>query len=334
MSNDFYRVAIVGASSLKGKELKDALNERNFPALDVKLLDDETPGQIDALADEATFIQRVTAEQLENVDVAFFAGNEKFTIDNWAKARKAGAAIVDMSYALENEADAEVRAPEIDKESGKDSALVVPAHPAAVALARVLRAAGTAAKITRAIVTVFEPASEQGRRGMDELHQQTVNLLSFQSMPTEVYDVQVAFNMMARFGEKSGASLETTERRILSHFQKITGNTVPVPSLVLVHAPIFHGHAFSVYIELEKNVSVGDFTLALTGGGNTVARGAEDAPTNVSAAGQEQVLAAVRRDATSNGLWLWAVADNLRISANTAVDCGRVALAARAERKA
>jgi aspartate-semialdehyde dehydrogenase len=334
MSNDFYRVAIVGAASLKGKELKDALSERNFPALDVKLLDDETPGQLDAMADEATFIQRVTAEQLENVDLVFFAGDEKFTRDNWSKARKSGAAVVDMSYALENEQEAEVRAPELDKDAGKESVLIVPAHPAAVVLARLLRAAGTAAKSTRAIATIFEPASEQGRRGMDELHQQTVNLLSFQSMPTDVYDSQVAFNMMARFGEKSTTTLETSERRILSHFQKITGGALPVPSLVLVHAPVFHGHAFSVYIELEKNISVGDFSQALTGGGITVARGAEDAPSNVSAAGQEQVLAAVRRDATSNGLWLWAVADNLRIAANTAVDCGRVALAARAERKA
>ena len=333
MSAELYRVAIVGAASLKGKELKDALNERNFPAVDVKLLDDESPGQLDALADEATFIQAVQAEHLQQADLVFFAGDEKFTRENWKTARDAGTAIVDLSYALENEKDAVVSAPELGE--AKESALLVIAHPAAVTLVKLLRAAGKAAKVARAIVTVFEPASEQGRRGMDELHQQTVNLLSFQSMPTEVYDTQVAFNMMARFGEKAGTSLEATESRIRSHFQTITAGALPVPSLVLVHAPTFHGHAFSVYIELEKNVSVGAFAQALAGGGITVARGAEDAPSNVSAAGQEHVLAAVRRDETApNGLWVWAVADNLRIAANTAVDCGRVALAARAERKA
>ena len=38
---------------------------------------------------------------------------------------------------------------------------------------------------------------------MDELHQQTVNLLSFQPLPKDVYDAQVAFNMLARHGQKS-----------------------------------------------------------------------------------------------------------------------------------
>ena len=45
---------------------------------------------------------------------------------------------------------------------------------------------------------MFEPASEHGQRGMDELHQQTVNLLSFQPLPKDVFDAQVAFNMVAR----------------------------------------------------------------------------------------------------------------------------------------
>ena len=36
-----YRAAIVGAGSLKGKEVAEMLNERNFPAADIRLLDDD-----------------------------------------------------------------------------------------------------------------------------------------------------------------------------------------------------------------------------------------------------------------------------------------------------
>ncbi len=57
-----------------------------------------------------------------------------------------------------------------------------------------------AAKVQRMIATVYEPASENGQKGMDELHEQTVNLLSFQDLPKNVYDIQVAFNMVARLG--------------------------------------------------------------------------------------------------------------------------------------
>jgi len=54
-----------------------------------------------------------------------------------------------------------------------------------VALALLLLRARKAGEIRTALATVFEPASERGRRGMDELHEQTVNLLNFQQMPTE-----------------------------------------------------------------------------------------------------------------------------------------------------
>ena len=59
----------------------------------------------------------------------------------------------------------------------------------------------------RVVATVFEPASEHGQKGMDELHEQTVNLLSFQQLPKKVFDTQVAFNMVARYGEQSVPAL-------------------------------------------------------------------------------------------------------------------------------
>src|SRR5580658_5614391 len=61
-----YRVAIVGAASLKGKEVADVLRERNFPAVDVRLLDDdESLGRLEAVGDEMNFIQSIGPIALE-----------------------------------------------------------------------------------------------------------------------------------------------------------------------------------------------------------------------------------------------------------------------------
>jgi len=80
---NLYRAAIVGAASLKGKEVAEMLNERNFPAADIRLLDDEeSMGQLEAMGDEISFIQRVRAEQFENVDFTFFASEEQSTRAN------------------------------------------------------------------------------------------------------------------------------------------------------------------------------------------------------------------------------------------------------------
>src|SRR5580700_3257906 len=205
---NFYRVAIVGAGSLQGKELAEVLNDRNFPSLDVKLLDDdESLGKLEALGDEVTFIQKVRADEFRNVDFTFFAADPESARKNWKIARDAGSDIVDLSYALED--DAEVRAPWIERQLGQplvpelQPGPVVTAHPASVVLALLMLRVQKAAKVVRASATVFEPASEHGQKAMDELHQQTVNLLSFQPLPKSVFDAQVAFNMLARYGEQS-----------------------------------------------------------------------------------------------------------------------------------
>jgi aspartate-semialdehyde dehydrogenase len=336
-TQNLFRVAIVGAATLKGKELKEVLGDRNFPADDIRLLDDnESLGQLESVQDEMSFVQPVTRDQLEKVDFAFFASEENFTRQNWKLARQAGSAIIDLSYALENEAAVPVAGPWIQRELGEPTPLnlesnaLVIAHPAAVTLALLLLRARKAASLTRVMATLFEPVSEQGRRGMDELHEQTVNLLSFQQMPTGVFDSQVAFNMIGRYGPAAQQSLESAERRILNHFRRLVNERMPLPSLALVQAPVFHAHTFSIYVEFEKSVSAGDFARALAGEHVQIARSPEEQPSNVNVAGKDEILVSLRRDpAHENGFWLWAAVDNLRLAALTAVDCANLLAAVR-----
>jgi aspartate-semialdehyde dehydrogenase len=332
-----FRIAIVGATTLKGRELKDVLSERNFPAQGIHLLDDEESlGQLEAVGEEPTFIQSVLPEHLENVDFTFFAADENFTRNIWEMARKAGSDIIDLSYGLEGQDGVLLRAPWVERELGASPKLdfvevpVTIAHPAAVVLALLLLRAQKVGNIARAVATAFEPASEHGRRGMDELHEQTVNLLSFQQLPKGVFDTQVAFNLLDRYGEKSLPSLVSIESRIQRHFQSIVQGKVAVPSLMLLQAPIFHGHAFSLYIELDNPAQVEELTAAISGEHVDVLQGAEESPSNVNAAGQEQIQVYVRADAQNpRGFWLWAASDNLRITALAAVECAENMIASR-----
>lgn len=348
-----HKVAIVGASTLKGKELKETLEDRNFPSSEVVLLDDdEAQGTLDAIGDEVTFIHAVARDSFDDVDLVFFASNEDFTLKTWKLAQKAGAAIVDLSYALEAERTLRVRSPWLDRELRPEAAVpvaglgvgvgvdleataVVAAHPAATMLALLITRLTRAVTLRAASAIVFDPVSEQGKRGMDELHQQTLNLLSFQSMPKEIYDMQVAFNMLSRYGEEAKASLEQVTDRIARHFTHITRGKAALPALQVLQAPTFHAHALSLYFEVEPGpdtktavpVTVQSLQEALTGDHVTVVAPDEDGPSNVTAAGQEEVLVTLRADRNGHGFWLWAAGDNLKISAITALECA-LALAA------
>src|SRR5262249_38653188 len=125
------------------------------------------------------------------------------------------------------------------------------AHPAAIALAKLLNAVSNAATIRRAIVHIFEPASERGQRGLDELQQQTVAVLSFQKQKTDVYDAQLAFNMPAQYGEEALEPLSSIAERVERHLASLLSAfpSVPMPSLRVIQAPVFHGHSFSVWIK-------------------------------------------------------------------------------------
>ena len=105
------------------------------------------------------------------------------------------------------------------------------------------------------MVHVFEPASERGQNGLDELQQQTVGVLSFQKLKTDVFDTQLAFNMLARYGEEALEPLEGIEQRVEKHLASLLTDWpgVPMPSLRVIQAPVFHGHSISVWVEFEEN---------------------------------------------------------------------------------
>ncbi|MGB6812097.1 MAG: Asd/ArgC dimerization domain-containing protein, partial [Candidatus Sulfotelmatobacter sp.] len=156
-----------------------------------------------------------------------------------------------------------------------------------------------------------------------ELHQQTVNLLSFQPLPKDIFDVQIAFNMVARYGQASKLSLDLLEARVQRDYREIAGADAPQPSLMMLQPPVFHGLTLAVFLEMEQAVDQERLSQALAGD-HIMLAGAEDdsQPSNVNTAGQANILVSLKSDAARpNGVWLWAAADNLRIAAMTAVEC-------------
>src|SRR5450755_1021086 len=96
-----HRVAIVGASSLRGKELTHVLEDRHFPTDDVVLLDESVlAGTLTEAAGAATFIRALDADSFEGAGFVFFAGSAADAGRNWATAQKAGATVIDLTGAL------------------------------------------------------------------------------------------------------------------------------------------------------------------------------------------------------------------------------------------
>jgi aspartate-semialdehyde dehydrogenase len=201
----------------------------------------------------------------------------------------------------------------------------VAAHPVAVMLALVAGKLRVKLPLTTVAATVMEPASDYGRAAMDELHQQTVNLLSFQTLPREQYDAQVAFNLLPELGESAKVKLEVTEQRIRHHYAGLSDGQLPALALQMVQAPVFHGYVMSLLVELGEAVTVNQVEAALAGDHIDVVSGESDPPSNLSAAGQQDIMVRVRKDSGEEGkgarFWIWLAADNLKLAALNAIAC-------------
>ena len=327
-----YKIAIAGASTLLGRELKEALSESSLAAARFVLLDEnESLGQLDQVGDEVTIVQAIDADTFEHVDFTFFCATEALTRKHWRQALRSGSTVLDLSGALDQETGVLIRAPWLGSETVAPDLFtpaVVPAHPAALALALLLDRLQMAAPVRFAAATLLQPASEYGRGAMDELHQQTVSLLSFQGMPRAIYDAQVAYNLLSGMGEGATASLSATDARIRRHYDALAAGRWPALALQVIHAPVFHGQTFSIAVELERAVEISTLEEALSGEHVDLVLEDTDSPSNLAATGQNDVLVRLRPELggsrntnETSRLWLWAACDNLRLSAQNAVEC-------------
>src|SRR5207237_1287972 len=118
-------------------------------------------------------------------------------------------------------------------------------HAGTIVIGRILSDLHNTFAVQSSTITLLQPASERGNAGVDELQEQTVNLLNFQQTPNKVFSGQLAFNILAE-AEVSAR----TELRIAEQLDLVLGKTVPKPAITVLQAPVFHSQVLSISVEL------------------------------------------------------------------------------------
>jgi aspartate-semialdehyde dehydrogenase len=317
------KIVIAGASSLLGNELKSVLEESRFAGWDLRLVDEEVvAGTLTEAAGEPAIIQRIEEDSFHGARYAFLTGSTLFAKQCLGPATAAGAKIIDFSRATLSDPDATPWFPRIEALSGRTVARnsnrfsVCSAAATAIAtLALALRSAG----LQRLVAVLFQPVSEAGREGIEELETQTSHLLSFQTIGAPVFGVQAAFNLLPCFGSESGHNLRESLLQIRAEVNGALGDTLddaPI-AINLVHAPVFYGMAFSAYVDLDEKADQPALITAIKDSGFSMVPATEAAPSNVSVAGETSIFLRAPEPDRSHpgGWWFWGAADNLRFPA-------------------
>jgi aspartate-semialdehyde dehydrogenase len=326
-------IALVGSESLLGREIRDLVESGDDFTLRPVAAGEGQAGILTRLGDEPAVMEALTAQSLEGAAAVLLAGpgeSSRKALD--LLGREPQVPVIDLTYVAEERTDARLRAPAVEGEEGdpSETAVHVIAHPAAIAIALFLRRLHSHDPIRRSVIQIFAPASEHGAEGVEELQQQTVSLLSFKPLPRAIFDTQLGFNLLAKYGEEAPVALEESELRIERHLATMLafpgdGEGAPMPSLRLIQAPVFHGYSLCVWVEFDGNPGVEAIESGLAMEGIEV-RGAEfEPPTNVGQAGQSGIaVGAITPDRNDpEACWFWLVADNLRVAAENALAVAR-----------
>lgn len=317
-------LALVGSETLLGREIRDLLAGSTL-GRDLRLIaaGNEESGKLTEQSGEPAILSPLESQNLEFANLIFLAG----AVDSVEKLRDLAprAHLIDLTYAVEDLPDARLRAPMVEPAGyhAPPDAVHVVASAAAIALALVLGRLHPLHRVRRALAHIFEPASERGANGLDELQQQTVGLLSFKGQPKAIFDAQLAFNMLSRYGEEAPAALEDAELRIERHLATLLAalGSAPIPSLRLIQAPVFHGYSISLWAEFESCPGVSAIEQALEGEPVDLRGSGLEPPNVVGMAGQGGLaIGNITLDRNnSQAVWLWIVTDNLRLRAENAI---------------
>jgi aspartate-semialdehyde dehydrogenase len=330
-------VALIGSDTLLGREIRDIVATSDGD-IGLRLVADidEAAGALTRVGDEPAVVGGLTATSLAGARAVFLAGSAESSRKALEfAADETETTIVDLTGAAEDRPDARLRAPLVEAsedadEADYESAVQVIAHPAAIALALFLRRLHAIEAVRASVIQIFAPASEYGTEGVEELQGQTVSLLSFKKLPHAVFDTQLSFSMLAKYGEGAKVALEETELRIERHLASLlalpgAGEGVPMPSLRLIQAPVFHGYSFGAWVEFESDPNLETLESGLVTGSIEVRGSQFEAPTNVGQAGQSGIaVGAISPDRNRpEACWFWLAADNLRLTAENGVAVAR-----------
>lgn len=314
-----YVVAIAGATGAVGREMAEILEERAFPVSELVLLASErSEGERLDFQGKKWTVKRLTKDAFAGVDIALFSAGAQRSLDFAPAAVKAGAVVIDNSSAFRMDPKVPLIVPEVNPHAiAKHSGIIANPNCSTIGMVVALKPLHDAATIKRIVVTTFQSVSGTGKKAMDELAGQTVALLNFKDIETDVYPHQIAFNCLPHIDSFLENGYTKEEMKMVNETRKILEDDSIRVTATAVRVPVFRCHAESVNIETGKPLSPNEARALLAKAPGVIVYDdpAKDLyPLQIDVAGKDEVyVGRVRQDDTiPNGLNLWLVSDNLR----------------------
>lgn len=324
---DELTVGVVGATGAVGREMLSVLGERDFPIGKLRALASaRSAGERVECGGREVRVEELTPESLEGLDIALFSAGSGVSREFAPIAAARGAIVIDNSSCFRMDEDVPLVVPEVNAaligeevaRRGSDEGFIV-ANPncSTIQLVVVLQPIEAAAGLRRVVVSTYQSVSGAGKKGMDELWEQTRGVYAQESVAPKAFPHRIAFTCLPQIDVFEDGGYTKEETKVINESRKILGLPELRITATAVRVPVFSCHSESVNIETRRALSPEQAKeLLMESPGVMVLDEPHEGryPLNSELAGTDATyVGRIRRDeSVDHGLNMWIVADNLR----------------------
>ncbi len=300
-------IAIVGSTTLIGEAFKQQLGNSGISMKEIRLIasSNEEVGQITECNGEASVLVEFDST---NMDIIFFCDDDNSLLQYSREINSSSPVAVNLAprkgfkkkYSSFNGFTGNI-------EKGKNIYQIV--HPA-ITLAQLMLDPIMDAGIETASAFALQPVSFYGKQGITELHEQTVNLMSFQKVPEKIIGQQSSFNHFpAQFKKGKDSRLK---KKIDAQVRSLCSYPL---SVAIVQVPLFHSMSCYVSVKLENTMlpeEISDRIVNKFGDLISLPDAGMDITALSSMDSSVFHLGHIWKDnAVNNSYWIWGTSDDM-----------------------
>ena len=318
---DKYNIAIVGATGIVGESLLDILKTRNFPYDNVfAVASERSAGASVKFGKDLLEVSDIKKFDFGNIDFAFFSAGSSVSKEYAPKAASKGAIVIDNTSEFRYVDDIPLIVPEVNPKDirlYKNKNIIANPNCSTIQMLVALKPIHDLFKVKRITVSTYQAVSGSGKKGINELIEQTHSFMNQQELHNKVYPKNIAFNVIPFVDSFNDNGFTREEMKMVWETNKILDKNIKV-NATAARVPVITGHSESVTIETENDI---DIKRVIDKYNSTEGIELIDNPEELTfptafsdGDGTDKVaIGRIRKDLDSdNILNIWVVADNVR----------------------
>src|SRR5690349_16057570 len=251
-----FDVAVVGATGAVGEEMLKILVQRKFPSGKVyAVASSRSAGEFVDFGDTELEVQDLASFDFSKVKIGLFSPGEEVSKVYAPKAAAAGCIVIDNTSQFRYDKDIPLVVPEVNPQAiaqYKNRGIIANPNCSTIQMLVALKPIYDAVGIERINVATYQSVSGTGKEAIEELAQQTRQLLNFQDVQRKVYPKQIAFNVLPHIDVFQDNGYTKEEMKMVWETRKIMGDDTIQVNPTCARVPVFYGHSEAVHIETKK----------------------------------------------------------------------------------